>query len=68
VSDVPGPTGGIVPPYITERIRILRRSCPVCGAQSMMPCTVPTDTGRREVRWFHLDREFGPELEEQEDC
>lgn len=54
---MPG-TGGIVPPHISNRIDTLRRACPVCQAQSMMPCTVPTTSGRREVKWFHLDREF----------
>lgn len=66
MTDVPGPTGGFIPPYITERLRILERSCPVCQAKPMEPCTVATNTGRRPVRWFHLDREIEPEA--QEDC
>lgn len=61
MTEEAGPYGGIVPPHITERLAILRRPCPVCQAGSMMPCTIPTNTGRREVRWFHLDREFAPE-------
>lgn len=65
MSDDAGPYGGIVPPHIRERLAILRRSCLACGAKPMEPCTVPTSTGRREVKWFHLIREFP---EEQEDC
>lgn len=32
-------------------------ACPNCQAQPGKPCTQPTDTGRRDVRWFHLARE-----------
>lgn len=33
------------------------RACPVCQARPGQPCTQPTDTGRRPVTWFHLNRE-----------
>jgi hypothetical protein len=35
-----------------------QRTCPVCQSKPMAPCTVPTSNGRKEVKWFHLDREF----------
>jgi hypothetical protein len=59
-----GPTGGFIPPYITERIRrdkILSRTCPACLAPVGEPCTAPTDTGRREIKGFHLARESDEE-------
>lgn len=31
--------------------------CPACHARAGMPCTVPTDTGRRDVAWFHVYRQ-----------
>lgn len=31
-------------------------ACPSCAARSGQPCTTPTDTGRREVKWVHLTR------------
>lgn len=31
--------------------------CPACNAQVGKPCTAPTDTGRREVRWYHYARQ-----------
>lgn len=31
--------------------------CPNCNAPVGSPCTQPTDTGRRIVRWFHIARE-----------
>ena len=33
------------------------RSCPTCNAQPGYRCTVPTDTGRRNVDWYHFKRE-----------
>lgn len=27
--------------------------CPVCNAGAGYPCNIPTETGRRDVRWFH---------------
>lgn len=66
MSDEAGPYGGIVPPHITERLEVLKRSCPACHAKPMEPCTVPTGNGRREVKWFHLQREFP--FDESEDC
>ncbi|QKY79991.1 hypothetical protein PQD13_gp79 [Gordonia phage Clawz] len=30
--------------------------CPNCNAQPGHPCTQPTDTGRRNVTWFHNAR------------
>lgn len=31
--------------------------CPVCNAAVGRPCNAPTETGRRDVRWFHSSRE-----------
>jgi hypothetical protein len=31
--------------------------CPVCNARPGHPCNAPTDTGRRNVRWYHYARE-----------
>lgn len=39
---------GSVPP--------IESACPNCQAKPESPCTAPTDTGRREVRWFHHAR------------
>lgn len=44
---------GWLPPLPTP----LGDDCPACGAQAGMPCTVPTDRGRREVKWVHMGRE-----------
>jgi hypothetical protein len=32
------------------------RDCPVCFAGVGEPCNAPTDTGRRDVRWYHFKR------------
>lgn len=32
-------------------------ACPNCGAPQGYPCSQPTDTGRRVVRWTHLARD-----------
>lgn len=32
-------------------------ACPACYAAPDQPCTVPTETSRRDVTWFHLYRE-----------
>lgn len=34
-----------------------QRTCPACNAQPGHACTVPTDTTRRAVPWFHYSRE-----------
>lgn len=39
-------------------------ACRACGSQIGEPCTAPTDTGRRYVRWFHLLREDDSKLTE----
>lgn len=31
--------------------------CPACYSKAGEPCTRPTDTGRANVRWFHMTRE-----------
>lgn len=31
--------------------------CPACQAGVGQPCTQPTETGRRAVRWLHIARE-----------
>lgn len=31
--------------------------CPVCNARPGHACNVPTDTGRRDVPWYHFKRE-----------
>lgn len=31
--------------------------CPTCFAGIGAPCNTPTETGRRDVRWFHCSRE-----------
>ena len=31
--------------------------CPVCNAQPGHACNVPTETGRRDVPWYHFKRE-----------
>jgi len=31
-------------------------ACPACHATAGEPCTAPTDTGRRIVRWVHVAR------------
>jgi hypothetical protein len=31
--------------------------CPVCMAPAGVPCNAPTETGRRNVEWFHFKRE-----------
>jgi hypothetical protein len=35
----------------------MARPCPACNAQPGYRCTVPTDTGRRDVAWYHFKRE-----------
>lgn len=35
----------------------LNFECEACYARAGKPCNVPTDTGRRDVNWFHLVRE-----------
>lgn len=30
--------------------------CPNCQAPAEKPCTQPTDTGRREINWYHYAR------------
>lgn len=34
----------------------LEVGCPACQAKPGEPCTQPTDTGRRSVRWYHHAR------------
>lgn len=34
----------------------IESSCPTCLVGPGVPCTVPTDTSRRPVRWFHHAR------------
>lgn len=34
----------------------LGATCPNCHAGPGRPCTQPTDTGRRDVGWFHTSR------------
>jgi hypothetical protein len=34
----------------------LRVPCEVCNAAVWQLCTVPTETGRRMVLWYHLSR------------
>lgn len=31
-------------------------SCPACFVPKNEPCTVPTDTSRKKVSWFHSAR------------
>lgn len=31
-------------------------ACPNCQVQAGYACTVPTDTSRKPVAWFHLTR------------
>ena len=28
-------------------------ACPICNAPVGRPCNTPTETGRRDVSWFH---------------
>jgi hypothetical protein len=35
-------------------------ACPNCHARPGEPCTQPTESGRRNVPWFHLSRELTP--------
>ena len=35
----------------------IEKVCPNCNAQPGRKCTQPTDSGRKEVSWFHLARE-----------
>jgi hypothetical protein len=39
----------------------LMRACPVCQTPPGYACSAVTNTGRRPVTWFHLDRVFGNE-------
>lgn len=40
------------------RIELARQvQCPNCQAKPKQKCTQPTDTGRKPVRWVHLERE-----------
>jgi len=39
------------------RERILGVTCLACFAKPGDPCHTPTSHGRRNVDWFHLDRE-----------
>lgn len=41
--------------------------CPACNAGPSVPCNVPTDTGRRNVQWFHHARENKAQEEELEE-
>ncbi len=38
-------------------VTALQIPCPVCNAAAGMPCNAATDTGRRDVGWFHMLRE-----------
>ena len=40
-----------------ERLTKLWRHCPNCQARPGEPCTQPTNTTRRPVKWFHSGRE-----------
>jgi hypothetical protein len=35
----------------------LVRACPTCNARPGYRCNAPTNTGRRDVLWFHYTRE-----------
>lgn len=38
-------------------IATIDTTCPNCQARPGQPCTAPTNTGRRDVKWFHSARE-----------
>lgn len=42
---------------VGRMLKELLVSCPACFADVGDPCTEPTNTGRRNVRWFHTKRE-----------
>lgn len=42
-----------IPTIITDPKLV---ACPACNALGGMPCTTPTDTGRRPVAWVHNSR------------
>lgn len=42
---------------MTETPSPITARCPNCQARPGEPCTQPTDTGRRNVSWFHMARE-----------
>lgn len=44
---MPSPERGMDP------LEILRMPCPNCQAQANQACTQPTETGRRQVLWYH---------------
>lgn len=46
-----------MPAYVIKRLETLARVCPTCQAQPFEPCHIPTDEGRKDVKWFHLSRE-----------
>lgn len=35
----------------------MNNPCPACNAKPGNPCTTPTNTGRRDVKWIHSARE-----------
>ena len=37
-------------------VQPIESSCPACLVGPEEPCTAPTDTSRRPVRWFHHAR------------
>ncbi|WNM68805.1 hypothetical protein SEA_SOOS_75 [Gordonia phage Soos] len=41
---------------MTEKTDVASVVCPNCNAQPTKPCTQPTDTGRKNVSWFHHAR------------
>ena len=42
-----------MPQYIGAPLDVL---CPVCQSKGSQACTQPTDTGRRQVLWYHSAR------------
>ena len=42
-----------MPQYIGAPLDVL---CPVCQSPVSSACTQPTDTGRRQVLWYHAAR------------
>lgn len=41
--------------------------CPACQAAPGEPCNAPTETGRRNVPWVHLPREFSWQQQNPQD-
>jgi len=37
-------------------------TCSTCGSPPGHPCTVPTDTSRSKVSWYHFNREHSADL------